>query len=194
MRAIHKNLLLLFVLSSVVIACSTQRKKVGLGMLGGAFVGAAVGYQFVHHGKNKEYETRNTIITSIVFALVTGGILDWHYRGLEEQEVEISGRYSRYRLCDPEELQSELTKQFTQNDVSSGIVYWFKENQIGRLAIYLDDNNKWIYPVFRKRFLPPERQEDQVLSKRYIWEIIKPGSFVTRTQNPEYFAQEAEDK
>ncbi|MCB0357344.1 MAG: hypothetical protein KDD40_10070, partial [Bdellovibrionales bacterium] len=160
---------LIATLANFNVACSTQHKKVALGMLGGALVGAVVGYQFVHHGEHKEYETKNTIITSIVFALVTGGVLDWHYRGLEEKEVEISSRYSRYRLCDPEELQSDLTKKLVNGEGSDGMVYWFKETQLSRLAISLDDNNKWIYPVFRKRFLPPERQEDHILSKRYIW-------------------------
>jgi hypothetical protein len=33
-----------------------------------------------------------------------------------------------------------------------------------------------------------------VISTRYIWEILKPGSFVTRSQDPQYFVEEGEKK
>lgn len=174
-----------------LLSCAGQSKKIATGMLAGAVVGAAVGHEFVHHGEFKQYETKNTIITSIVFSLVTGGFLSWHYQAIQDQQVEISGRYARYRLCNPEEMESGLAQQLGFNgEEKDG--FQIKKNQIGKLAISLDDNTKWKYPIFRKRFLEPERGEMQVLSKRYIWEIIKPGSFVTRFQNPEYFYEEKE--
>lgn len=183
-------------LSGVMLSqggCATgQTKKIALGMVAGAAVGAIVGHEFVHHGEYKQYETRNTIITSIVFALVTGGVLAWHYEEMEQQTVEISGRYARYRLCNPDEMGPELAKKLGVGEEETA--YKLQPGQIGKFAISLDDNTKWAFPVFRKRFLPPERAEAQVLSDRYIWEIMKPGSFVTRTQDPQFFLEEGEKK
>ncbi|MCB9024810.1 MAG: hypothetical protein H6625_00705 [Bdellovibrionaceae bacterium] len=176
----------------IQIGCSTNGKKIGVGMLAGSAVGAAVGYQFVHHGENKQYESKNTIISSIVFALLTGGFLSWHYQEIEEAKVELSGRFSRYRLCDPEETSLELANQLKLYPEKNGSILQIQKNQIGKLAISLDDNTKWVYPYFRKRYLLPERAEMQVISERYIWEIIKPGSFVTRSQNPQFFIEPEE--
>jgi len=175
------------------VGCATQNKTIVTGMLTGALVGAGVGHQFVHHGENKKYEQTNTIITSAVFAMITGGVMAWHYRQLAQAKVEISGRYSRYRLCDPEEIGGELAKQLELGRGSEGMVYEFKADQIGKNAISLDDSTKWIFPTFRKRYLQAERGETQVISTRYIWEIIRPGQFVTRSQNPNYFYQPEEE-
>jgi len=183
-------------LSAVMLfqnGCATgETKKIALGMLGGAAVGAIVGHEFVHHGEYKQYESRNTIITAIVFALVTGGVLAWHYEAMEQQTVEISGRYARYRLCNPDEMNPELAGKLGVGGEENA--YRLQPGQIGKFAISLDDNTKWAFPVFRKRFLPPERAESQVLSNRYIWEILKAGSFVTRTQDPQFFVEEGEKK
>jgi hypothetical protein len=176
-------------LLTLQVSCATHTKEVATGMLIGSVVGAGVGYQFVHHGEERQYETQNTLITSVVFALVTGGVRAWHYRSLEEFKVEMSGRYSRYRLCDPEEMQEEMQRELQLGDQEDSVLHQLDEWQIGSLAITLDDNTKWIYPQFRKRYLRAEQGENQVISKHYIWEIIKPGSFVTRSQNPHYFIQ-----
>lgn len=175
-------------------ATSTTTTKVATGALIAGAVGAAVGNQFVHHGEHGQFRTQNTVITSIIFALVTGGFLAWHYQQIAETQVEISGRYSRYRLCNPDEMTPELAKQLQLGGEEKGATYSILPNQIGKNAISLDDNTKWAYPSFRKRYLQPERGELQVLSTRYIWEIMKPGSFVTRTQNPEYFFEGEEKK
>lgn len=183
----------IFILAST--GCSSYSKKIGGGMLAGAAVGAAVGYQFVHHGPNKQYETRNTIITAIVFGLATGGVLSWHYRAIEETKVEISGRYARYRLCDPQDLKGGLMSQLQMDSSSTQCsVFQIEPKQVGRLAISLDDHTKWVYPSFRKRYLKPERDENQVVSERYIWEIVVPGQFVTRSQNPQYFIEIEENQ
>lgn len=177
------------------IGCATHNRTIAGGMLIGATVGAGVGHQFVHHGANRQYETENTIITSAVFALAVGGALAWHYRELEKSKVAISGRYSRYRLCDPNEDYMDFATQFGQGNNERLNVFALKEEQIGDLAISLDDHTKWVYPDFRKRYLPPDRKEMQVMSERYVWEIIRPGRFVTRSQNPRYFlSQELQDE
>lgn len=192
----------LFTLSlSVLIAvnqmgCAGNSKKIATGMLVAAPVGAIVGHQFVHHGPNKQYEAQNTIITAVVFSLAVGGLLAWHYRTLEEQRVEISGRYARYRLCDPDELSISLSQQLDMGAEKTGVcsIHQLQGIQAGDSSVVLDDNIKWLLPTFRKRYLQPDRSEKQVTSKRYIWEIIKPGSFVTRSQNPEYFSETEEIK
>jgi hypothetical protein len=169
--------------------CATgQTKKIAIGMAAGAVVGAIVGHEFVHHGEYKQYESRNTVITSAIFALATGGALAWHYQEMEQQMVEISGRYARYRLCNPDEMNPDLARKLGIGGEENN-AYPLQPGQIGKLAIALDDNTKWAYPIFRKRFLPPERGENQVISQRYIWEILKPGSFVTRSQNPQFFLE-----
>lgn len=182
-------------LAVVIVAqtgCATgETKKIVIGMVAGAAVGAGVGHEFVHHGQYKQFETQDTIITSVLFAFATGAILAWHYEALEQQQVEISGRYARFRLCNPEE-NSALAKQLGVADNEPS--YQLKPAQVGKMAISLDDNTKWVYPIFRKRFLQPERAENQVISTRYIWEILKPGSFVTRSQDPQYFVEEGEKK
>lgn len=179
-------------LASLTGCATGQTKKIVVGMLAGAVVGAVVGHEFVHHGRNREYKTRNTFITSAAFAFAVGGALWWHYDQMQGQMVEASGKYARYRLCNPDE-NPELAKQLGYRDADA---YPTRIEQIGKHAISLDDNTKWTFPVFRKRFLHPERGENSLLSSRYIWEIMKPGSFVTRTQNPEFFfeAQEGKDK
>ncbi len=179
-------------LISLILAqsgCATgQTKKIALGMVAGAVAGAVIGHEFVHHGQYKQYETRNTVITSVIFSLATGGVMAWHYQEMEQQMVEVSGRYARYRLCNPMEMNPDLAHKLGPGGEENA--FPLQESQIGKLAIALDDNTKWVYPIFRKRFLQPERAENQVISTRYIWEILRPGNFVTRSQDPQYFFEE----
>ena len=90
-------------------------------------------------------------------------------------------------MCDPDQLDPQLVKQLSAPGESQATPV--QREQVGKLAITLDDQTKWSYPSFQKRFLQPERSENQVLSSRYIWEIVRPGHFVTRSQNPEYFVE-----
>lgn len=179
---------LLIVIAIFQSGCATgYGSKIATSMVAGAAVGALVGNTLSSGDSNHNDQTKNTIIGSVLFALIAGGAMSWHYQQLEETKVEISGRYARYRLCDPENFQSDLARQLEMGNKPEGMIYQIDKSQVGNLAISLDDNTKWVYPNFRKRYLLPERDENQVISERYIWEIIKPGSFVTRSQNPEYF-------
>lgn len=174
---------------SAQLGCATgNTKQIVIGMAAGAATGAIVGHEFVHHGAHKQFQTQNTIITSVLFALITGGVMAWHYEALQNQAVEISGRYARYRLCNPDELPPGVAKELGAASAGEP-AHQLQADQIGKFAIALDDNTKWTYPIFRKRYLQPERGESEVVSSRYIWEILKPGSFVTRSQDPQFFVE-----
>lgn len=185
---IYLNYLMIVALF-IQTGCATTGygNKIAGGMLAGAAVGAVVGNSLSGGDTNQQDKTRNTIISSLVFSLIAGGALAWHYQQIEQVKIDISGRYARYRLCDPENFQANLEQQLEFGNKPDNSIYQIQKNQLGKLAISLDDSTKWVYPSFRKRYLQPEREENQVISERYIWEIIKPGSFVTRSQNPEYF-------
>jgi hypothetical protein len=170
------------------LGCATQGKTIAAGMIAGAVVGAAIGGQMPYHNDHNE-RARNTIIGSIVFSLASGGALAWHYQEVEAETEKISGKYARMRLCDPNEMQPNVQNQLELNHLEKREIHQIIENQVGKMAISLDDNTKWAYPIFRKRFLQPETGESQMTSERYIWEIIKPGAFVTRSQNPRYFVE-----
>lgn len=168
--------------------CATgHNKEILWGMVAGAAVGALAGNQFVHHGQYNQYRSQDTAITAAVFALGTGAVLNWHYDSLQEREVEISGRFARTRLCEPSELDQNLVKQLSGSNEGQAVT--LQKEQIGKFAISLDDETKWALPSFQKRFLQPDRGETQVLSSRYIWEVIRPGRFVTRSQNPDFFVE-----
>ncbi|MBK9038055.1 MAG: hypothetical protein IPL83_02655 [Bdellovibrionales bacterium] len=182
--------LLFSVLIFIQAGCATHGKSIAGGMFTGAIVGAGLSNQLVYHGKERQYETQDTIVGAILLGLITGGALYWHYQEMEDVKVEMSGKYARYRLCDPEEMQSEFSRQMEQGQNSESLVYQLPSSQIGKFAITLDDDTRWTYPIFRKRFLQPERGELEVISKHSVWEIIKPGRFITRTQDPQYFLEE----
>ena len=170
----------LAVLTLTAAGCATGHgRQIGWGMVGGAAVGALAGNQLIKHGNNSRQATQDTAVTAVIAALATGAVLNWHYQALQDKEVELSGRYARARIC------------------AGGLGGACEDAPVvtpaapadGRSALNLDDGTKWAIPGFRKRMLPPEPSETQVLSTRYIWEIIRPGRFVTRTQNPEYFVE-----
>ncbi len=178
------------VLILIQAGCATHGKSIAAGMFTGAIVGAGLSNQLVYHGKEKQFETQDTIMGAVLLGLITGGALYWHYQEMEDVKVEMSGKYARYRLCDPEEMQSEFSRQMEMGQNSESLVYQLPSSQIGKTAITLDDDTRWTYPIFRKRFLQPERGELEVISKRSVWEIVKPGRFITRTQDPQYFLEE----
>lgn len=185
-----KPLLVLFLFPGLLglSGCATgHNKEILWGMLAGAAVGAVAGHEFVHHGQYNQYRSENTAITAAVFALGTGAVMNWHYEGLQDREVEISGRFARTRLCDPSELDQNLVKQLSGTNEAQAVT--LQKEQIGKFSVSLDDETKWALPSFQKRFLQPERGETQVMSSRYIWEVIRPGRFVTRSQNPDFFVE-----
>lgn len=186
------NVLPLFFIINIQLSlgCATPNRTIVVGMVAGGLIGAGIGQQFRHDG-DKDRQLQNMAISAGVFSLLTGGLLAWHYQEVEAEVEKVSGRFSRYRLCDPSDGNS-VSADFLpveggrecENHAISGL-------QIENSAISLDDDTKWVYPQFRKRYLLPDRGENQVISKRYLWEIIKPGIFVTRSQNPLFFSQES---
>lgn len=182
--------LILFSCLCLHIGCATNSKNIAISMLAGGAVGAGIGGGILNQGANQQKKERNMITSSIFFAILAGSTMAWHYNTIEKVKEEISGRYARYRLCDPEKLNNEFLNGLNvnnTNNASSSEIYSIDKNQIGKLSITLDDHIKWVYPTFRKRYLQPEKEETQVISKRYIWEILRSGRFVTRSQNPYYF-------
>lgn len=182
--------LLVTVLSTT--GCATNGKTLVAGMTAGAVAGAGVGSQFYYEG-DRTIQTQNAIIGAGIGALLVGGFLSWHYRTVERELEQVSGRFARSRLCDPESLggQGDQTTRHYETGCSTHL---FSLDQVGEAAIDLDDNTKWALPQFRKRYMQPETDEDKVVSERYLWEIIKPGSFVTRSKNAEYFLQKSSKK
>lgn len=175
------SLVLILLISIVSSACSTRTRTIAAaGIVGGA-VGSAVGYTFVHHGREKQYQTRNTIISGIVVSLLTMGLLSWHYRELQNREVEISGRYSRYRLCESSE-NPILERSFDSNCSS-----YSEPQSIGKHSVLLDENTRWVLPLFRRKLQPARSFEEKAIESYFVWEVVKPGYFVKRDRYPEYF-------
>jgi|GEM_PF-5853537 len=177
--------ILLFGLS--LQGCATHRKEVAIATLVGGGLGAGAGYLFVHHGDHRQYTTRNTIITSAVFALLSAGLVAYHYRSLDDQRVEIASKFSRYTLCNSKGEQNQsCMNEFKLNgqDESKRII---PPSEVGKYSLKLDDDTRWVFPSFQKRFLLPEKSQDSLISSHYKWEIVRPGFFVTKEQNPEYF-------
>ena len=171
--------------STLLMGCATHTKEMLIGGIVGSAVGAGVGYTVVHHGNDKQYEVRNTIITSAVFGLVTMGLMAYHYNALDEQKIELTSKLTRPALLENVVGNGEpVTSSLLQNEVVVG------QEAIGRSSLKLDDQTRWIYPTFRKRDLKPEATGNELLSSRYIWEIVKPGFFITREQRPDQFTSE----
>lgn len=176
MKHLSRFVLLISILS-LNAGCSSKMWTVaGVGLASGA-LGAGVGYAFVHHGSHKEYQTTNTIITASLFAAIGAGVTYWHLTTLEDQRVELAGKFSRstYLERDVQRASGGLTLP--------GIVS-------GKRSIRLDDTTRWVFPEFQKRDLPPQRGETELISSHYSWEIARPGFFITREQDPSFFKDE----
>ena len=167
-------------LLSLAILCSGCSSKswtvAGVGLASGA-VGAGVGYAFVHHGRKKEHQTANTVITASIFAAIGAGISYWHMTALEDQKLELAGRFSRSVY-----LEKDTTRNLS--NVSMGAIV------SGKRSIRLDEGTRWIFPEFQKRELPPQRGETELISSHYSWEIARPGFFITKEQDPNFFLEE----
>jgi hypothetical protein len=183
----HKILSLL-ILTTSLTGCSTHTKEILIGGIVAGGIGAGVGYTVVHHGNQKQYETRNTLITSGVFALLAMGLMAYHYTSLDDQKVEIMSKFTRPTLLKDSEggaLQDgSVTQSLLENEVSAS------PERTGKYSLELDHETRWVYPSFRKRMLRPESSGNELLSSRYTWEIVRPGFFVTREQQPNYFGDE----
>ena len=183
MRQSLGNILKLIVIVMLTASCSTHSKPILLGGIVGATVGAGLGYTVVHHGKNREYIVPNTIVTSAAFALVTMGVLAYHYRELDQQKIEITSKMSRSWLMNNPQGSREFLN-FPEGNFSP------RTSDIGGQSLRLDDQTRWGYPTFRKRELRPEVSSDELVSERHVWEILRPGFFVSRELNPAYFVND----
>lgn len=170
------------------LGCATNGKTIVAGMSVGAAGGAAIGTQFYHRGE-RSVRTQNAIIGAGIGALIAGGFFTWHYRSVERELERVSGRFARSKLCGADGGLSGRDNNTSGHFEKGCTTHLFSPDQVGEAAIDLDDNTKWALPEFRKRYMQPEREEDKVISETYLWEIVKPGSFVTRSQNAEYFLQ-----
>jgi len=169
-----KNIQLIVLLLSLS-ACSTRMKYTSVVAGAGAVVGAGVGYSVVHHGKDKKYQTTNTIATSAIFAVLAGGLTYWHLRSLDQQKIEIAGEFSRATLLDED---SRNTLRLFDAEVS-----------VDDQSVKLDSITRWVLPVFRKREVRAKRAEDSFVSSHHRWEVLKPGFFVSHSQAPELFKE-----
>lgn len=160
-----------------LVGCSSKTWKVaGVGAASG-LVGAGVGHTFVHHGKGKEHQTTNTVITASIFGVLGAGIAYWHWTSLENQRVELAGQFSRSSYLEVDG-RSSGDRDLVQVAVS------------GKKSLSLDTSTRWVFPEFRKRTLPPQRGESEIISSHYTWEIARPGFFVSRDQYPSLFKEE----
>lgn len=167
-------------------SCGAYRTRVVVGGVAGSAVGAGVGYAFVHHGQGKEYQTRNTIITSLVFGVVTSSLIAFYFQSLKEKELELSSQLSRYKFS----ADSESADLSRGSELRPGNELQFIEGETGRpLTISLDPSTRWVLPRFVKRFLPSQQGHEEAVSSHFRWEIIKPGFFVTSERSPEFFQQ-----
>lgn len=173
-----KNGFLILVILSVFVlqGCASKTFKVGVAGAGGAALGALVGHQFVHHGSKKQHETTNTIITASLFGVLAMGLTYWHFTALENKEVELASRFSR----------SNYLEAPSSSDARLSILIADKK------SIRLDQETRWVFPEFRRRSQPAERRESELVEKHTIWEIAKPGFFVTKDQYPSLWMDEEE--
>lgn len=172
------KILTLIIFSILISGCSAKAWKVGRVAAGAGLVGAGVGYAVVHHGKDREHQLTNTIISASVFAALGAGLTYWHLTSLEKQKIELAGKFSRSHY-----LESDLQTGRSENDLVHVAIS-------GKKSLSLDGNTRWVFPEFRKRTLPPQRGESEIISSHYSWEIARPGFFVSREQYPSLFKEE----
>jgi hypothetical protein len=167
------------------LACSAHKTEIFVGTLIGAGVGAGAEYAFGYHGRTDQYEARNTIISAVVVGLIAAGALAWHYRNVDEAIVELSGKYSRYRLCDSTNDPNASNPSHFLNSAQKTPT-WLPE-QIGKYSVLLDENTRWVLPIFSKRWLAPETENEQLVSSHFVWEVVQPGYFLSREKTPDLF-------
>lgn len=176
-----KNLLYILVIAVFTqTGCSAKLRKTALIGVGSAALGAGVGYAFVHHGKNKEHQMTNTIITSSLFGVLGAGITYWHLSSLEHQRIDLASQFSQSRFLDDSSKETWKSVPFDPLTL--------KDN-----SVELDTSNRWVLPQFRKRDLPAQRSETEIISPHYTWEIARPGFFINRKQDPELFEVKNDD-
>ena len=168
-------------------ACSGHRKNILIGGLVGGAVGAGLGYGVVHHGKNRRYEVQNMIITSSLFALGVMGAMSLHYYLMDQQKVDIMSNLTSQWMENPANQNKVMRLGVSDEGAATSPENFVKEGQISKYSLELDNETRWVYPSFRRRYLQPEASADQMTSARYTWDIVRPGFFVSRETHPWYF-------
>lgn len=154
--------------------CSAKLRTTALAGMGSAAAGAGLGYAFVHHGQGKEYQTTNTIISASIFGIVGAGITYWHLSSLERQKLKLASQFSQSRFLDANERDQLKSIHFDPVVIQNN-------------SVELDESNRWVLPQFRKRDLPAQRSETEIVAPHYTWEIARPGFFINKKQDPEMF-------
>lgn len=172
------KILTLIILSVAISGCSAKAWKVGGVAAGSGLVGAGLGYTVVHHGRDREHQLTNTVISAAVLAAVGAGLTYWHLTSLEKQKIELAGKFSRSHY-----LETGVQGSASENDLVQIAIS-------GKKSLSLDGNTRWVFPEFRKRKLPPQRGESEIISSHYSWEIARPGFFVSKEQYPSLFKEE----
>ncbi len=164
-----------------LVGCSAKMQKIITATAIGGGVGAGVGYTVLHHGSRKQYQVQNTIISASVLAAVAGLATWYHYSALDEQKVELAGKFSRATYLDRDSLETAKERGLTAVT-------------LGKQSIKLDDDTRWVVPEFAKRLNPSERSETELITPHHTWEIVRPGFFLTRDQDASFFKSEEKAK
>lgn len=157
--------------------CSAKMRTIVTATAIGGAVGAGVGYTVVHHGRNKEYQTQNTIISASVLAAVFGLATWYHLNALDDQKVELAGKFSRATYLDRDSEEPPKARGLTAIS-------------LGKQSIKLDSDTRWVLPEFQKRLLPPQRGDNELISSHHSWEIVRQGFFLSKDQDPQLFKDE----
>ncbi len=169
--------MLLLTSSGGFTACSAKSKKVLIASAIGGAAGAGLGYAVVHNGSRQQYRTQNTIISASILAAIFGLATWYHLSELDEQKIDLAGQFSRATYLD-------------RGIKADGDHKNFSPILLQKESIRLDTETRWVLPEFQRRFLPPERSETELIVSHHAWEVIRPGFFVTRDQDPDLFKLE----
>jgi hypothetical protein len=170
-----KSLILILLTGVIFGGCSAKWQKAGLAALVGGGTGALVGYTVVHHGKDRKYQYVNTGISAAIGAAILGGAYYYHSRSLEDQRIEIAREFSRSTYL-------EVDGRTEPRSGSRGIPLSLDDT-----SVRLDDKTRWVLPEFFQRRTPVQPSETELIVGHDIWEIVRPGFFVTPETNPEFF-------
>lgn len=142
----------------------------------GVAVGAGLGYTVLHHGSHKQYQVQNTIIGASVLGAAFGLTTWYHLNALDEQKINLAGHFSRATYLD-----RDVDKM---SGIASPVI------SLGKQSVKLDSDTRWVLPEFQKRLLPSEKNENEFVASHHVWEVARPGFFLSRDQDPGLFKDE----
>lgn len=171
------QILSLIIIASLLTGCSARMRTIATASVIGGAVGASLGYAALHHGSHKQYQTQNTIISASVFAALFGLSTWYHLHALDEEKMDLAGKFSRATYLDRDSNPKNHLEGLTAIS-------------LGKQSVRLDRDTRWVLPEFQKRMLAPERGENELISSHHAWEIVRPGFFLSRDQDPDLFKQE----